>query len=334
MLERDVAKRHARNWAIFCTKFAFRRFPLPVSPEIVIWLRVSAMKPTFLELRYLYGGVAHYRPGETLGPRRLPDYELVYMLEGTATYCANGKEYAAPPGTLLLPRPGFNEEFHWDLQRPTRHGYLHFDIARLPSDWPNPNWWPVAIENPSSVVSALVHRIIRHVSIPAGPPMRVPNRRVTRLLETLISEMVLDATEEDRSEPEWERPEPVKRAIHRMRQAINQRPPATLTLNDLARAAGVTPHHLIRLFRSSLGLAPMETLRLMRLQLALALLSHTTLQIGAIADRCGFGNVFHFSRRFSAHFGRPPSALRQALREGKPAPKSPLPPDVLPRVYW
>ena len=39
-----------------------------------------------LALQYIYGSVVHYRPGDKLPPRVLEDFELVLMIEGTASY--------------------------------------------------------------------------------------------------------------------------------------------------------------------------------------------------------------------------------------------------------
>lgn len=294
-------------------------------------MRIS--KRTFLELSYLYGGLSHYRAGEILGPRRISDYELFFILDSTATYCANGQSYVATPGSLILPKPGFRETFRWAPHPRARLFYLHFDIEDIPSDWPDPACWPVLVCDPPAVVSQLMHCIVRQLANTTRRPMKPPNHHVARLLEALLGEVLLDLSA-SAAEPEFVRPEPVERAIHRMRQVFNQQPPKALQLNELAQVSGVTPQHLSRLFRSSLAMTPMRMLGLMRLQLALALLSHSTLPIGVIAERCGFESPFYFSRRFAEHFGHPPSFVRKALHSGKPAPKMPLPLDVLPRVYW
>lgn len=89
-----------------------------------------------LVLTYLHGGVVHYRPGETLGPRTLSDYEFVLILEGNVTYQANQRSHAAPPGSLLLARPGFEECYRWDPTGRTRHAFFHFQIQRMPDAWP------------------------------------------------------------------------------------------------------------------------------------------------------------------------------------------------------
>ena len=72
------------------------------------------MTPQNLILKYLYGGVVHYRPGESLMPRVLKDYELVLIIEGVATYRLEGREYLARPGSFILARPGFREAYQWD----------------------------------------------------------------------------------------------------------------------------------------------------------------------------------------------------------------------------
>jgi AraC-like DNA-binding protein len=296
---------------------------------------MAHVKRTALELKYLYGGVSQYRAGEVLGPRRIQDYELFFMLESTATYCANGRQHVATPGALILVKPGVEETFRWASYPRARLSYLHFDIAGMPSDWPDAGRWPALVRDPPAVVGHLMHCIVRQLSvIPPSRPMKPPSRHVSRLLEALLGEVFLDSAPFTAAKPEFVRPEPVERAIHRMRQVFNRQPPSALTLGELAQTAGVTPQHLARLFRTHFGMAPMRMLGLMRLQLALALLSHTTLPVGAVAGRCGFESPFYFSRRFAAHFGLPPSSVRSVLRSGKPAPKMPLPLDFLPRVHW
>lgn len=291
-------------------------------------------KRTTLELEYLYGGLSLYRAGEVLGPRRIRDYELFFMLESSATYYTNGRRYAATPGALILTRPDFKETFKWSPYPRARLFYLHFNIRSLPADWPDVRRWPVLVCDPPSSVAHLMHSIVRLLSTEVPPPSMPPDQHATRLLEALLGEVLLAPVPEAERQPKIVRPEPVERAIHRMRQVFNQQPPKALTLDELAQVAGVSPQHLSRLFRTHLHMSPIRMLGLMRLQLALALLTHTAMPIGMIAERCGFESPFYFSRRFSAHFKRTPSSVRNARYKGQPAPKMPLPLDVLPRIYW
>jgi hypothetical protein len=70
-------------------------------------------------------GVAVYPPGATFGPRRLEDFEFVWLLQGTAEWRYDQGSIALGPSSLLLGRPGMTDSFLWDRNRPTRHGYLH-----------------------------------------------------------------------------------------------------------------------------------------------------------------------------------------------------------------
>lgn len=85
-----------------------------------------------LKLTFLHGGVMQYRAGEILKPRVMRDYELVLILEGNVTYQANQRNYAAPPGCVILARPGFQESYRWDPLGPTRHAFFHFRVERMP----------------------------------------------------------------------------------------------------------------------------------------------------------------------------------------------------------
>jgi AraC family transcriptional regulator len=85
------------------------------------------------------GSVA-YPPGATYGPRTLEDFELVWVMSGSARWrwLDGGRELALRPGALLLARAGMRDELHWDRSLATRHGYVHFRLDPCPcsASWP------------------------------------------------------------------------------------------------------------------------------------------------------------------------------------------------------
>ncbi|MEN9470278.1 MAG: hypothetical protein RL630_2011, partial [Verrucomicrobiota bacterium] len=117
-----------------------------------------------LTLKYIYGSVVHYRPGDKLALRVLEDFELVLMIEGTASYHLGDHASQAPPGSLILARPGFQEAYTWDAKSPTRHAYVHFDIESIPRDWPPLENWPVLIENPDPVITPMLRHLIGRIA--------------------------------------------------------------------------------------------------------------------------------------------------------------------------
>ena len=286
-----------------------------------------------LKLAYLHGGVVQYRAGETLGPRILPDYELVLILEGSVTYQANQRNHAAPPGSVILARPGFQESYRWDPVGPTRHAYFHFNIEQMPGVWPAASSWPVVRTQPDPVLPALfrhiLHRFYQHRDWPTQPPGRDDCCVFEALINIFLEEHGSEATEFERG-----RPTPVSRAIQVMRQTIDDDQHKALNLGRLAKSVGINEKHLCRLFQKTLGYSPMETYRLLCLQLSLALLARSNLTIKQIAHRCGFDDPAYYSRCFSRVFGRSPRGVRQRLSEGLLPPTSPLPVDVTPRFSW
>jgi AraC-like DNA-binding protein len=286
-----------------------------------------------LKLAYLHGGVVQYRAGETLGPRLLSDYELVLILAGDVTYQADQRSYAAPPGSVILARPEFQESYRWDPKGPTRHAFFHFNIEQEPDVWPAVASWPVVRTHPDPVLPALFRHILHRFYLHRDWPAQRPGPDDCCVVETLIS-IFLEEHGSEATEFERDRPTPVSRALYMMRQAIEQEQHKSLQLGKLAKSAGVNEKHLCRLFQKTLGYSPMETYRLLCLQQSLALLARSNLTIKQIAYRCGFDDPAYYSRCFSRVFNYSPRGVRQRLSEGLLPPASPLPVDLTPRFSW
>jgi AraC-like DNA-binding protein len=290
--------------------------------------------PAKLRLRYLYGTVVAYRPGDELPTRVLEDYEIVLMLEGTASYRLEGKMHKVPPGGIILARPGFREEYAWDPQRRTRHAYLHFDFAAPPRELPPFSRWPVVITDPDPVAAPMVRHLLERVASRKGaawPSLRAGPAEES-FLAVLLRVLVEPARGTGLRGPEL--PEQVHAGLVAMRDVLETDPCRSVSLDELAARASVTGKHLCRLFRSSLGHPPLATFRLLKLQLAMALLGRTDLSVKEIAVRCGFDNPLYFTRIFTRVYGAPPTAIRARLRRGQAPPRNPLPPEITPRIHW
>jgi len=271
-----------------------------------------------------------YRPGDTLGPRVLGDYELVLILDGHVSYSCNGEEFKAHPGTVIFSRMGFSETYRWDPERETRHIYCHFDVDRVPSYWPVMGSWPIVFTRVDPVVATLFHHVIQLCrSHPTWPSER-PSVTTCRVVEVLMTALL----QKPESELALSRPESVQRATQYMRRVLDEASLSPVTLKDLADAASISPKHLCRLFHQSLGCSPMQACRYLRLQLAVVLLSRSNLSVKQIGSRCGFTTPHHFSRCFAQTFGKAPSLVRRQVFAGQPPPVVPLPADLMPRLYW
>ena len=266
-------------------------------------------------------GVATYPPGATYGPRVLRDHEFVWMLEGDAEYRrggppppgGGGRPPAAPAGGGGGAPPGETDSFRWDRQSRTRHGFFHFPVHSVPDGWPPPGEWPVVRLLPPD---DLLRPLFRHL-LTWGDREDAAQCRLT--VAHILSVFVSGQTATGPEAPAV-RPDAVVRACAFLRRALADDPARPLSLTQLADAACVTPEHLCRLFRASLGHAPMETVRRARLDYAAGLLARSNYSVGEISALCGFADPFHFSRAFKKTYGRSPSEVRAAVRAGSEPP--------------
>lgn len=81
-------------------------------------------------------------------------------------------------------------------------------------------------------------------------------------------------------------------------------------LLDAARHAGVSPHHLSRIFTRLTGVTFTEYRTRLRVRRALMHLEDGEHDLAALAQRTGFADHAHLTRTLRAHTGLTPSALR------------------------
>jgi AraC family transcriptional regulator len=85
-------------------------------------------------------------------------------------------------------------------------------------------------------------------------------------------------------------------------------------LTELAKAVGVHPAHLARVFRARHGVSVGGYGRRLRLAWAAAEIARSDMSLAAIAARAGFADQSHFTRLFRAYVGTTPARYREATR--------------------
>ena len=106
------------------------------------------------------------------------------------------------------------------------------------------------------------------------------------------------------------------RRLLRALEYIAHRFMTPLTLDELAREAGISRFHFTRLFKAKLGLSPHQYVVQLRLDHAKGLLTETDLSVVQIAVACGYAHDGHFAAGFQRRFGVSPSAFRKAVALG------------------
>jgi AraC-like DNA-binding protein len=106
---------------------------------------------------------------------------------------------------------------------------------------------------------------------------------------------------------------PPERHLVRAKDLADARYAESLTVDDLARAAGLSRAHFSREFRRAFGETPHGYLLTRRLERAAALLRSTDRSVADICMTVGLDSVGSFTTSFTRMFGRPPTAYRAAF---------------------
>jgi len=99
-------------------------------------------------------------------------------------------------------------------------------------------------------------------------------------------------------------------ALHRVQDAVAADPGGDWTIEQMAGIACTSGRHLGRLFHEYAGVAPLDYLHRLRVTLARELLSHSSLDMEAVAQRAGFGSARHLRRIWGKYESAPPSQSR------------------------
>lgn len=96
--------------------------------------------------------------------------------------------------------------------------------------------------------------------------------------------------------------------LERAREILHDK--GDLSLDALAREAGLSKFHLLRLFKTVHGTTPAGYATAQRMERAKAMLKNTSLTAAAIAEAIGYESDSAFLRAFRRHAGTTPAAFR------------------------
>lgn len=96
--------------------------------------------------------------------------------------------------------------------------------------------------------------------------------------------------------------------LRNVRLRVHDRLADSWTVGRMAETAHLSTSRFAVLYRTFFNISPIEDLIRARLEQARWLLSTTDVRVSDVACRCGFTNVYHFSRLFHRRVGCAPSA--------------------------
>lgn len=156
-----------------------------------------------------------------------------------------------------------------------------------------------------------------------------PGFAAPALVEALIATLLVDFTRSQRTQPPRQaraRGGLAPWQIRRIEEAVRETDGPPPSVSALARLVGISPRHLLRAFRTSMGSSVLSHIAQIRLDRACALLSSRSMPIKQVAGLCGFSSTSAFSAAFRCKTGMTPrdfqrragysSPIRDIMAEG------------------
>ena len=192
-----------------------------------------------------------------------------------------------------------HRQFHCRSTRPVPSLWVHFSISRKLSDKSG----GALVFQPTLAELALAGDLIEAIS---EARLREPTDRNFRLAMALVLTVL------SRREIAWspEFPPHLLKAIRHLEENLA----SDLTIESLARAAGIGEARLRADFKKIHGTTPGKYLSEIRVREAAAMLFHTDKSLEEIAETTGFGTRFYMSRVFKKITGESPATYRRKHR--------------------
>lgn len=225
--------------------------------------------------------------------------DLTILLEGHGFFNIDGVELDVGPGTAVL---GYSEKlFTIRLIKGSPSRLCWCNTGELSID--NSERQSIRELPYSLSATPLMHTLMREGLNIGGGDSSNRFRLRNSLGESIFNEYFYQAgiNLEDSCIPR-----PIARAKRYIEKNFNK----PIGLKELAGVVGLNPRYLLRLFKKHVELTPTRYLWKIRAEHGIDLLHNSRLNIGQIADRCGFKSSNHFSRYIKTRFGNAPSKLR------------------------
>jgi AraC-like DNA-binding protein len=261
-----------------------------------------------------FAGEFIVKPGWTLGPRHIPEYELVYFPSGSkTTYEVDGRIYSLDIPCFIFTRPFEKHKYVFDNKNPTRHLFIHFNCDRSKAD----AWLSEFISSQISFIeyenNGLLPRLLKHILHLADVKAYNWHERGNVLLQTILIEIcgMQNIIHNDPIPPSM--PSQIIKALNYI--DINLANP--LNVSEVAAVSGWTHEHFTRVFTEHVGHSPQNAILIKRIERGCQLLLFEEWTIKQIAFEIGFKDEHYFSRSFKYVKGMTASQYRKKYSDSR-----------------
>lgn len=260
-----------------------------------------------------------------LPERVIFDHELIYIKEGEGTFTIGGVEYSARPGDIFFLKPGIPHTLRADAGKYLHKPHVHFDFFERPDSdlvyickkhfdaipeeercffrddiTSTPNFYlPDKIQlNNHWIIEGMLMKLIDE------------HNRKEHLFELYERTLLIEIFVTLFRRMKVERNQAISvnsRGLEAARRYIQEHYDKTISLDDAAHAASLSPFYFNRLFVQMYGIPPMKYHKMARIEKAKQMIEYSSLSVTEIADQLGFSSIHLFSRVFKQVVGISPT---------------------------
>ncbi|WP_179233022.1 helix-turn-helix domain-containing protein [Paenibacillus rigui] len=264
-----------------------------LSPEETILRLFNYYFPPYITLAsrfdFLHGEEELYRN------RRLKQYLLEYVEDGSADFMLGEKPMPVKQGDLFLIRPDHPHTIHGKAGSPYKCISILFHFGQS-KNFPLSDLLPK--ETYLGTIRGLpledqLHQLVHNYQDPHWVNQLRCQHILIGILLQLLTSAAPFALNQTRSGAR----------VELARRYLEQHYAENITLEQLESVSELSRNYLLSKFKQFYNLSPMKYLRWIRIQRAKELAANTSLSVNEIAIRVGYADVHTFGRMFKAETG-------------------------------
>lgn len=248
-------------------------------------------------LRVIMALVSRWTTGDKFEHAVRKTFSLNLVTAGNAHWVQGGSEGVAGPGEVFFAHTGQGQLFETGPA-----GYLHKRSLLLEGPELGSLLGSTGLLEQNTVRPFSKGRVVGLFRRCYGTMREKPEGFAVELSRNTY-EILLECARS--ISPEY--PPELRQAIRYIRRNLSRK----LTLDEIARVAGLSVRHCNRLFNTHLAMSPIQFAISQRMALAENMLLATTSSIKQIAARLGYEDPLRFSLQFKQHFGKSPKHYRE-----------------------
>jgi AraC-like DNA-binding protein len=216
------------------------------------------------------------------------DVELIVVLRGKMWAKIRGEEIYAETGDVLLYPGNVPHEEQADPQNPVETIFIGWEGSA--------HDWPLRVHDTDGRIRMLAKWLYdeRFSSDECKATISNP------FLQAILSEYYKLSAYNEHTE-----------FVRNIRHYIREHLEEPITLDNLAKTAGMSKYHFVRTYKKLSNQTPMASVRTIRVEAARSLLITTNLPLKSIALKVGLGNEYYLCRVFRQTLGLTPGYFRK-----------------------